>query len=92
MDEAGTTKEAIWVNGTVCRVSDGTWLFNERSNKRCHPKGEAAAILFDAVPSINYCLFGLKEIIFVPNVVVNSSNCIGQYVCVRDFHCPKESA
>ena len=25
-----------------------------------------------------YCVFGLKEIIFVPNVVVNSSNCIGQ--------------
>ena len=35
MDEAGTTKEAIWMNGTVCRVSDGTWLLNERSKNRC---------------------------------------------------------
>ena len=64
MDEAGTTKEAIWMNGTVCRVSDGTWLLNERSKKRCHPKGEAAEILFDAVPSINYVagkeIVGLK--------------------------------
>ena len=28
--------------------------------------------------SLSYCLFGLKEIIFVPNVVVNSSDYIGQ--------------
>ena len=64
MDEAGTTKDAIWMNGTVCRVSDGTWLLNERSKTRCHPKGEAAEILFDAVPSINYVagkeIVGLK--------------------------------
>ena len=64
MDEAGTTQDAIWMNGTVCRVSDGTWLFNERSKTRCHPKGEAAEILFDAVPSINYVerkeIVGLK--------------------------------
>ena len=64
MDEAGTTREAIWMNGTVCRVSDGTWLSSERSKKRCLPKGEAVEILFDVVPSINYVagkeIFGLK--------------------------------
>ena len=64
MDETGTIKEAIWMNETVCRVSDGTWLFRERPRKRCHPKGEAAEILFDAVLSINYitgkAIVGLK--------------------------------
>ena len=33
MDKTGTIKEAIWMNGTACRISDGTWLFNERSRK-----------------------------------------------------------
>ena len=33
MDKTGTIKEEIWMNGTACRVSDGTWLFNERSRK-----------------------------------------------------------
>ena len=54
MDETRTIKEATWMNGTMCRVSDSSWLFNERSRKRCHPGGEAAEILFGAVPSINY--------------------------------------
>ena len=66
MNTSGTIKEAMWMDGTVCRVSDDTWLFNERSRKRCHPKGEATEILFDAVPSINYIagkeIVGLKPI------------------------------
>ena len=44
MDKIGTIKEAIWMNRTVCRVCDGTWLFVERSRKWYHPKGGAAKI------------------------------------------------
>ena len=54
MDEKGTVKKSIWMNGTVCRVSDGTWLLNERSRTRCHPAGAAAEVFWDAVPSINF--------------------------------------
>ena len=54
MNKIGTIKKAMWMNGKVCRVSDGTWLVNERARKRCHPKDETAEVLFDAVPSVNY--------------------------------------
>ena len=67
MDETETIKEAIWINGTMCRGSDGNWLFNERSKKRCHPTGEAAEILFDAVPSINY-VAGKEIVELKPNL------------------------
>ena len=45
MDKKGTIQEAIWMNGTVYGVCDGTWLFNERFRKRCHPKDEAEIFL-----------------------------------------------
>ena len=54
LDENGTKKDAMWMNGTICRVSDGTWLLTARSKSRCHPAGEAAEVLFDAVPKIGY--------------------------------------
>ena len=67
MNKTGTRKKAIWMNGKICRVSDGTWLFNERSRKRCHPKGEAVEICFDAVPSITY-IAGMEIVGLKPNL------------------------
>ena len=64
MDERDTEKKPIWMNGTVCRVSDGTWPLTERPRTRCHPAGEAAEVCFDAMPEINFIagkdIFGLR--------------------------------
>ena len=56
--------------GAVTFVRDG------QTELSC-PLVRACIVLRD-IWDPSYCLFGLKEIIFVPNVVVNSSNCIGQ--------------
>ena len=54
LDDAGAETDLIWMNGVVLKISDRTWLLNERSRSRCHPVGEAAEISWDAVPEINY--------------------------------------
>ena len=54
LDDAGTETDLIWMNGVVLKISDGTWLLNERSRSQCHRVGEAAEISWDAVPEINY--------------------------------------
>lgn len=54
LDDAGAETDLIWMNGVVLKISDRTWLLNERSRSRCHPVSEAAEISWDAVPEINY--------------------------------------
>ena len=48
------------MNGIVGRVSDCTWLFNGRSRKRCHPKGEAVEICFDAARRFRTAKYDIK--------------------------------
>ena len=50
MNKTGTIKKAIWMNGKMCGVSDGTCLVNKRARKRCHPKGEAAVFILIRYP------------------------------------------
>ena len=54
MDKAGKVKEPIWFNGKVMRVSDGTWLVSESARTKFFKAGEAAEILWDAVPEVNF--------------------------------------
>ena len=42
------------MNGVVARVSDGTWLVNANARTKCFKAGEAAEILWDADPEVNY--------------------------------------
>ena len=69
LDENGTKKDAMWMNGTICRVSDGNWLLTACSKIRCHPAGEAAEVLFDAVPKIGYK--ACKDIIALKPILWN---------------------
>ena len=36
------------------RVSDGTWIVGANTRKNCLNSGEAAEVLWDAVPEVNY--------------------------------------
>ena len=54
MNEAGTVKKLVWMNGVVVRVSDGTWLVNANARTKCFKAGEAAEILWDAVLEVNF--------------------------------------
>ena len=54
MDTAGKVKEFIWMNGKVTRVSDGTWIVGANERTNCFKSGEAAEVLWDAVPEVNY--------------------------------------
>ena len=56
LDETGTEKEKLWIYGVVKRVSDDTCLVSKNARTKCHMVGEAAEILWDAVPSINFPL------------------------------------
>ena len=54
MDTAGKVKELIWMNGKVMRFIEGTWLVGVNSRTNCFKEGEAAEVLWDAVPEVNY--------------------------------------
>ena len=54
MDKAGNVKELIWMNGKVTRVSDDTWLVSANARIKCFKSGEAAEVLWDAVPEVNF--------------------------------------
>ena len=54
MDKARIVKELIWMNGVVMRVSDGTWMVSANARTECFKAGEAAEVLWDAVPEVNY--------------------------------------
>ena len=54
MDTAGKVKELIWINGKVMRVSDGTWIVSANARTNCFKTGEAAEVLWEAVPEVNY--------------------------------------
>ena len=42
------------MNGKLMRVSDDTWLVGANSRTNCFKSGEAAEVLWDAVPEVNY--------------------------------------
>ena len=42
------------MNGKVMRVSDSTWLVVGNARTDCFKSGEAAELLWDAVPEVNY--------------------------------------
>lgn len=69
LDEKGTEKKCMWMNGKIMRVSDGTWKLTARSKIRCHPVGQAAEVLFDAVPAIGYV--ACKEIVPLKTILWN---------------------
>jgi hypothetical protein len=69
LDEKGTKKKCMWMNGKIIRVSDGTWKLTARSTIRCHPVGQAAEVLFDAVPTIGYA--ACKEIVPLKTILWN---------------------
>ena len=50
MDTSGKVKELIWMNGKVMRVNDVSWLFDANARKNCFKAGEAAEVIWDAVP------------------------------------------
>ena len=54
LDETGTQKGEQWMYGVVKRVSDGTWLVSKNARTKCHKAGEAAEVLWDAVPELGY--------------------------------------
>ena len=54
MDKAGNVKELIWMNGKVMKVNDSTWLVSENARTKCFKAGEAAKVLWDAVPEVNF--------------------------------------
>ena len=54
MDTSGKVKKLIWINGKVIIVSDGTWIVGANSRTNCFKPGEAAEVLWDAVPEVNY--------------------------------------
>ena len=54
MDTAGKVKELIWMNGNLMRVSDSSWIVGENARTNCFKAGEAAGVLWDAVPEVNY--------------------------------------
>ena len=54
MDTAGKDKDLIWMNGKVTRFSDGTWIVGVNTQTKCFKAGEAAEVLWDAVPEVNY--------------------------------------
>ena len=54
MDSAGKVKELININGKVMRVIDGTCIFGANAQTNCFKAGEAAEVLWDAVPEVNY--------------------------------------
>ena len=54
MDTAGKVKELIWMNRKVMRVGDGTCLVVSNEQKNCFKAGEAAEVLWGAVPEVNY--------------------------------------
>ena len=54
MDTSGKVKYLIWMNGKVTRVSDGTWIVGANAQTNFSKSGEAAEVLWDAVPEVNY--------------------------------------
>ena len=54
MDTEGKVKELIWMNGKLMIVSDGTWIVGANARTNCFKAGEAAEVLWDAVPEVNY--------------------------------------
>ena len=54
MDIAGKVKEFIWMNGKVMRVSYGTWIVDANEQTNFFKADEAAEVLWDAVPEVNY--------------------------------------
>ena len=54
MDTAGKVKELIWTNEKALRVSDVTWIVGANARTNCFKAGEAAEVLWDAVPEVNY--------------------------------------
>ena len=54
METAGKVKELILMNGKVTRVIDGNWLVGENTLTNCFKAGEAAEVLWDVVPEVNY--------------------------------------
>ena len=42
------------MNGKVMRVIGGTWLVGANERTKCFKAGEAAEVLWDAVPVVNY--------------------------------------
>ena len=53
-DTACKVKELSCMNGKVMRVSDGKWLVGANARKKCFKSGEAAEVLWGAVPEVNY--------------------------------------
>ena len=54
MNEAGTEKKLLWMNGVVTRVSNGTWLINANARTNCWGAGKAAEVELDACEKANY--------------------------------------
>ena len=54
MDIAGKVKELIWMNGKLMRVSYGTWIVGANAQTNCFKADEAAEVIWDAVPEVNY--------------------------------------
>ena len=54
LDETGPKKGNLWIYRVVKHVSGGTWLVGKNARTKCHKAGEAAAILWDAVLSMNF--------------------------------------
>ena len=67
MDNLGMVKKNLWMNGVVMRVSDGTWLVSANARKKCFKTGEAAEVLWDAVPEVNF-LKGKSIVEFKPQL------------------------
>ena len=67
MDTSVKVKEFIWINGKVMRVSDGTWLVGGNAQTNCFKSGEAAEVLWDTFPEVNY-LAGKSITEFKPNI------------------------
>ena len=53
MNEEGTIQEMRWCSGIVEDVSDGTWIKAGTRQQR-YKEGEAARVLWDAVPEANF--------------------------------------
>ena len=53
MNEEGTIQEMRWCSGIVEDVSDGTWI-KAGTRRQRYKEGEAARVLWDAVPEANF--------------------------------------
>jgi hypothetical protein len=80
LDRKVKNKKCIWMNGKIRRVSDGTWKLTARSTIRCHPVGQAAEVLFDAVPTIGYAT--CKESVPLRTILWNKDR---EGACCKDL-------